>query len=66
MEKVVSSFFKKMDKKMDQLFNKMVKILGKKVVGLLALMTIIDAFLWAIRGILSIAEWILTEWILKI
>ena len=51
--------FKKVDKIIDKLSNKMIKTFGKKIIAMLALLTIIDAFLWAIRSILSIVKWFL-------
>jgi len=51
--------FKKVDKIVDKLSNKMIKTFGKKIIAILALLTIIDAFLWAIRSVLSIIKWIL-------
>lgn len=57
---VINSFFNKVDRAVEKLSNNMIKTLGKKVVALLALMTIIDAFLAAIQWLLALVEWLLT------
>jgi len=51
--------FKKVDKIIDKLSNKMIETFGKKIIAMLALLTIIDAFLWAVTNVLSIIKWIL-------